>query len=139
MEEQNLALESTAVNVEVMKTMGYAAKAMKSVHNNMDVTQIENLVDDIKEQQQIAEDISHAISSPATLGTDVDDDELLKELEEMQLEDLDKELLETKTTTEPEVVLPEVPTAPLVQSTSKGKKKAKDEDAELAELANWAS
>jgi len=139
LEEQNLALESTAVNVEVMKTMGYAAKAMKSVHNNMDVTQIENLVDDIKEQQQIAEDISHAISSPATFGTDVDDDELLKELEEMQLEDLDKELLDTKTTTEPEVVLPEVPTAPLVQSTSKGKKKAKDEDAELAELANWAS
>ena len=139
-EFQKEALENAGTNAEVMKVMGYAAKAMKAAHNNMDIDQVEDLMDEVKEQQQIAEEISNAISSPVSFGQDVDDDELLKELEDMEQEELDKVLLETGPSPSRTTALPDVPSAPLesVASSSKSKKKTEEED-ELAELAQWAN
>ena len=51
------------------------------------------MMDDIAEQQDVAREISDAISNPVAFGQDVDEDELLKELEELEQEELDKELL----------------------------------------------
>lgn len=58
--------------------MGTAAQALKGAHNNMDIDKVEDLMDDVREQQQIAEEISNVISNPIGFGQDVDDDELLK-------------------------------------------------------------
>ena len=62
-------------------------------------------MDEVREQQQIADEISQVISNPIGFGQEVDEDDLLKELEEMEQEELDKQLLDTT----PEH-LPEVPT-----------------------------
>lgn len=142
-EFQKEALENAGTNAEVMKVMGYAAKAMKSAHNNMDIDQVEDLMDEVKEQQQIAEEISNAISAPVMFGQDVDDDELMKELEDMEQQELDTVLLETgPTPTRTTDALPDVPSSPLesvaTASTSKSKKKTEEED-ELAELEKWAN
>lgn len=141
--------------------MGVAAKAMKQAHGNMDRDEVEDLMDDIREQQQVADEISQAISNPIGFGQDVDEDELLKELEDMEQEELDKQLLETVSPT-PAAKLPEVPTGTLSPtpaprmlysccvmschvmliiifcSTGSKNKKEEDED-ELAELAQWAN
>lgn len=53
--------------------MGDAAKALKSVHKNMDVDDVHNLMDDVAEQQEIANEISEAISNPVGFGQDVDE------------------------------------------------------------------
>lgn len=80
--------------------MGHAAKALKQTHNNMDIDkvwnlnsfsnepivektcfiycQVEDLMDEVREQQQIAEEISNVISNPIAFGQDVDEDDLLK-------------------------------------------------------------
>ena len=63
-EMQRETLESAANNTEVLKVMGLAAKAMKKAHNNLDVDQIEDMMDDIQEQQETATLISDAISNP---------------------------------------------------------------------------
>ena len=63
-EMQRETLESAANNTEVLKVMGVAAKAMKKAHNNLDVDQIEDMMDDIQEQQETATLISDAISNP---------------------------------------------------------------------------
>ena len=63
-EMQREALESAANNTEVLKVMGVAAQAMKKAHNNLDVDQIEDMMDDIQEQQETATLISEAISNP---------------------------------------------------------------------------
>lgn len=47
-------------------------------------------MDDIAEQHDIANEISNAISSPVGFGEDIDEDELNKELEELEEEELDK-------------------------------------------------
>lgn len=62
-------------------------------------------MDEVREQQQIAEEISNVISNPIAFGQDVDEDELMKELEEMEQEELDRVLLDT----EPVATLPAVP------------------------------
>lgn len=116
-EYQREALENANTNTEVLKIMGGAAKALKAAHNNMDVDKVEDLMDEVREQQQIAEEISNVISNPIAFGQEVDEDELMKELEELEQEELDKQLLETG---EPAETLPEVPTAELPSKT-KGK------------------
>jgi len=140
-EFQREALENANTNTEVLKIMGVAAQALKGAHNNMDADKVEDLMDEVKEQQQIAEEISSVISNPIGFGQDLDEDELLKELEEMEQEDVDKELLDI-----PEVALPDVPVgepevaASSQPSTSKAaKSKDKDLEDELNELAAWAT
>jgi len=150
-EFQKEALENAGTNAEVMKVMSYAAKAMKSAHNNMDIDQVEDLMDEVKEQQQIADEISSAISNPVAFGQDVDEDELMKELEDIEQEELDKVLLETgpSPAKEPLVELPAAPSSTLspartaeaaaASSSSSRTKASKEEEDELAELAKWAN
>lgn len=55
-------------------------------------------MDDIAEQQDVAKEISEAISNPVAFGQDVDEDELEKELEELEQEELEKHLIEVDPT-----------------------------------------
>lgn len=41
-------------------------------------------MEDIAEQQEVANEIAEAISNPVGFGQDLDEDELLKELEELE-------------------------------------------------------
>ncbi|KAF6087647.1 charged multivesicular body protein 4B [Phyllostomus discolor] len=106
-EFQREALENANTNTEVLKNMGYAAKAMKAAHDNMDIDKVDELMQDIADQQELAEEISTAISKPVGFGEEFDEDELMAELEELEQEELDKNLLEISG---PETVpLPNVP------------------------------
>ena len=50
-------------------------------------------MDDIADQKDIADEISQAITSPIGGGIEIDDDDLLKELEEMEQQVLDEKLV----------------------------------------------
>jgi len=133
-EFQREALENASTNTEVLKVMGDAAKALKGAHKNMDIDDVHNLMDDVAEQQEIANEISEAISNPVGFGQDVDEDDLMAELEELEQEDLDSQLLEVGGPATED--LPSVPTA---EPVAPSRPKAKAEDDEMAELAAWAS
>ncbi|RWS06490.1 charged multivesicular body protein 4b-like protein [Dinothrombium tinctorium] len=140
-EYQREALENANTNAEVLKIMGFAAKALKQSHNNMDIDSVEDLMDEIKEQNQIADEIQQVISNPIGFDRDVDEDELMKELEEMDQEELDNKLLNVERVP----VLPEVPNEEPEKTAAKGavggssKKAAKEEDDDMRELEAWAS
>ena len=53
--------------------MGYAAKAMKAAHDNMDIDKVDELMQDIADQQELAEEISTAISKPVGFGEEFDE------------------------------------------------------------------
>jgi charged multivesicular body protein 4 len=93
LEYQRESLENANTNTEVLKTMGLAAKAFKSAHLELDVDKVQDLKDEIAEQQELANEISTVISSPIGLDAQLDDEELLKELEELEQETLDDQLL----------------------------------------------
>uniref|UniRef100_A0A0K8TT00 Charged multivesicular body protein 4b n=1 Tax=Tabanus bromius TaxID=304241 RepID=A0A0K8TT00_TABBR len=143
-EMQREALESANTNTAVLTTMKNAADALKSAHKNMDVDQVHDMMDDIAEQQDVAKEISDAISNPVAFGEDVDDEELERELEELEQEELDKELLGVAG---PSADLPEVPTEELKEKAKEKKKAAptsatKEDDLtndpDMKELLAWA-
>lgn len=136
-EFQREALENANTNTEVLKIMGLAAKALKNAHENMDVDKVHDLMDEVQEQQEIANEISEAISNPVGFGTDVDEDELLEELESLEQEELDEKLIDVAGPATEN--LPEVPTAEPARVPAAKAKVAVEEDPEMMELAKWAS
>nr|XP_046240944.1 charged multivesicular body protein 4b [Scatophagus argus] len=134
-EFQREALENANTNTEVLKNMGFAAKAMKSAHANMDIDKVDDLMADITEQQELAQEISDVISRPVGFGEDYDEDELMAELEELEQEELDRNLLEIEGTED--VPLPSVPSTSLPSRPAK-KKEEEDED-DMADLEAWAA
>lgn len=129
-EFQREALENSHTNTEVLKNMGYAAKAMKAVHENMDLDKIDSLMQDITEQQEVAQEISDAISRPVGFGEEFEEDELLAELEELEQEELNRHMENVR--------LPSVPSTSLPSRPASSRKRAEDED-DLKHLAAWAS
>ncbi|XP_034950053.1 charged multivesicular body protein 4b [Chelonus insularis] len=133
-EMQREALEGANTSTTVLQTMKNAADALKAAHN-MDVDQIHDMMEDIAEQQDIAKEISDAISNPIAFGQDIDEDELEKELEELEQQRLDEELLSINNP------LPEIPDAIVTPVAPPKKTKAKpvEDDEDLKQLEAWAS
>ncbi|XP_029991186.1 charged multivesicular body protein 4b-like [Sphaeramia orbicularis] len=132
-EFQREALENANTNTEVLKNMGVAAQAMKAAHQNMDIDKVDDLMAEITEQQEVAQEISDVISKPIGFGEEYDEDELMAELEELEQEELDKGLLEI----EGDVPLPSVPSTSLPSRPAK--KKEEDDEDDMADLAAWAN
>merc|ERR1711963_268757 len=126
-EAQREALEGANTNTAVLQTMNDAAKAMKKAHADMNVDEARDMMDDIAEQQDVAKEISEAISSPVAFGQDFDEDELERQAE------LEKQLLDIEPAKLPDVPAAEPPAA------AKAKPQKEEEDPDMAELAAWAS
>jgi len=138
-EMQREALENANTNTEVLTTMGYAAKALKNAHQQLDVDDVQDLMDDISEQTEVANEISEAISTNVGFGDDIDEDELEAELEELEQEDLDEAMLGIdKTPAIPDAGLEDLPSVPTATPASKKPAAAADDD-DMAQLAAWAS
>ena len=65
LENQCLSLESASVNIEVFKTVEQGTKAMKAIRGNIDADRVDDLMDDMAEEKDTADQISNAISRPA--------------------------------------------------------------------------
>merc|ERR1712032_1027077 len=130
-EMQREALEGANTNTAVLTTMNDAAKALKKANNELDVDKVHDMMDDIAEQQDVAKEISEAISNPVAFGQEFDEDEL-----EAEQDALGKQMLDIG----PSVGLPDVPTAepPRPAAAAKAPRK-EEEDPDMAELAAWAS
>jgi charged multivesicular body protein 4 len=139
-QHQKDSLENAAVNAEVLQVLGSSAKALKGAHNNMDVDNVHDLMDEIEEQQQVARELADALSKPAGIGDDLDDDDLMKELEEMEEADLNKQLLNVGPAPADTLVsqLPTAPTDYLPAAPQKHATKKKEDD-DLADLEAWAT
>lgn len=133
-EMQREALEGANTNTAVLTTMRQAADALKLANNHLDVDKVHDMMDDIAEQQDVAKEISEAISNPVAFGQDVDEDELEKELEELEQEELEKHLIEIDPTKDQ---LPAVPQDEVVKPSRAKKEKEIDDD--MKELEAWAS
>ena len=99
-----------------------------------DVDKVHDLMEDIQEQQDVSREISDLISNPAGFRSEIDDEELLQELEELEQEEIADRLLEVPSSDSIADDLPTVPSARPVAA-----KKKSEQDDELAELAQWAS
>jgi len=84
-------LESAKINQETMLAMKKAADALKTIHGDLSIDKVDKTMADIQEQTQLAAEIQDQISS-GPLGADLDEDELRKELEDLEQDKLNEML-----------------------------------------------
>lgn len=122
-ETQIMVIENASTNLSTLKAMKTGASALSNIHGKMNIDKVEDTMDDIREQMDIANEISDAIAQPLDYGNVIDEDELNDELENLEQEQLDYSLLESgKLDKIPS--MPNAPTDPIKD----------DEEKELEEL-----
>ena len=93
LELQLMAIENATLNLETMEAMRQGSMAIKALHGAVSVERVDETMEEIREQMEVAQEISEAIASPlgaGGIGMVVDEDELDAELEALQQEELDK-------------------------------------------------
>jgi len=124
LEAQVTTLESASFNAETMAAMKKAAGALKDIHKGLSIEDVDKTVAEIQDRMRDADEVAEAISSTNYSGVEIDQDELQKELEELEQQQLDDVLAGAEHTP---VHLPGAPKA-LPQ------KQAVEEDDEETEL-----
>lgn len=89
LETQILAIEAATTNFAVLNSMTDGAQALRQLNRNMDVDQVEETMDEIREQMQTHEEIAQAIATP--IGNDlIDEAGLDEELDALVAEEEDE-------------------------------------------------
>jgi charged multivesicular body protein 4A/B len=132
LETQVINLESAASTAATYKAMESGAKTMKKMRTEVGLEKVDDIMDEIREEMELANEINQAIAQPVD-GVLTDEDELLEELNALETLDLEAELLAppTKSTT---MSLPSVPNAKLPTLAQKEADDLKELEAELAGL-----
>merc|ERR1712176_528664 len=130
LETQVMNLESAAQNIETVKTMKQGTTTMQKIRTDIGIDDVDNVMDDIKQEMEMAQEINDAIGQPVDpLLTD--DDELLEELNALEASDLETQLLAPPTKTSlDELSLPTVPDTKLPAVSNKEDEDLKKLEAE---------
>lgn len=138
LEQQLFSIETANLNLETMRAMKQGAKAMKTMHNGLDIDKVDETMDEVREQVELGEEISDAISRPMYTGVnEVDDDELDEELDALAHENKVKEPevpVSRPAVSEPAgkdaVSLPNAPSSKIEPSRTEAKKQEEEEEEE---------
>ncbi len=127
LETQVMNLESAAQNAATFQAMNAGKTAMSDIRTNVGIDRVDDLMDEIKEEMEMADEISNALAQPVDPLL-ADEDELLAELQELEAADVEDELLQPAKGNV--VSLPSVPTAKLPAIPNA----TREEEAELKKL-----
>jgi charged multivesicular body protein 4 len=118
LEETVMTLESASINAEIVTSHQIASNALKNVHSNMSIDQVDRVADDLQEQMDIANEIGDAIAQPMGQMAGLDEDELNEELELLEQEMLDESLLSVNDSKISEIPAANVPARQPAVATS---------------------
>lgn len=90
-EVQIMALENAASNKDLLSAMQGAGSALRASIQESDVENVSEVMDNITDSIQLADELSDAMAQP--IGPVMDEDELTAELEQLESEMLDDDLL----------------------------------------------
>merc|ERR1740123_1115707 len=82
LEFQIMALEDAMINKQTLESMQSAKSAMTATMNEHDIDAVDEVMEDLNEQMEMAQEINEAMSQP--LGPVMDDEELEAELAEIE-------------------------------------------------------
>ena len=132
LETQVINLESASQNAETFKAMSAGKTAMQKIRDDVGIEKVDDLMDDIREEMEMANEISDAIAQPVD-PLAADEDDLLAELEQMGADDLEAELLKAPAAKN-DVLLPDVPDSKLPTLNDAEAEEMRKLEAELAGL-----
>ena len=73
-------MENAQSNTQIIQNMDYAAKALKKAHNGLDVDKVDDLMADIQEQQDVAQEIADAIAKPMGFQVNIGSSHIFRRL-----------------------------------------------------------
>jgi len=123
------SIESANINKETLDAMRNASKAIQNIHGGLTVDQVEQTMEDLREQHAVGEEIAEALTQGAQTSG-VDEDELDEELAELQQEALDERMLKTGSVPVHDQIQ-RMPNAPTKNTPTA---EEEDEEAELRKL-----
>ncbi|EED23896.1 SNF7 family protein [Talaromyces stipitatus ATCC 10500] len=130
LEQQVYSIETANINQETLYAMDSAGNAMKRMHTGLTMEKVDSMMETLREQQALADDIAQVITT-TPFGEQVDDDELESELADLEQETIDERMLKTGTVPVSDQ-LNRLPAA--ANGELKGKAKQTEEEDEEAEL-----
>ena len=92
LEEQVITLEGSKTTAETFSALKSGAGAMKQLHRDTNIDDVDKVMDDINEQSEKMRQVQEALGQPVGYSADLDEDELDAELAELEAEDLEQEL-----------------------------------------------
>lgn len=118
LEQQVLALETSAMNMQTFAAMNEGRQAMRQARGNMDADTVGETLDDIRDEIAENNEISSVIGAPLEDAA-MEDEELLAELNEFEQLEIEEKLLSTPSVpvSEPTTAAADLPDLP-VQPTS---------------------
>lgn len=124
LETQIMNLESASQNAETFQAMNAGKNAMQKIRTDIGIEKVDDIMDDIREEMELANEINNAIAQPVDPLL-ADEDELLVELQDIVLKDKVNNSVKTKYHSD--IGLPYVPNSqfPVLQ---------KEEEEELKKL-----
>jgi len=128
-ERESGSIESANINKEPLDAMRNASKAIQNIHGGLTVDQVEQTMEDLREQHAVGEEIAEALTQGAQTSG-VDEDELDEELAELQQEALDERMLKTGSVPVHDQIQ-RMPNAPTKNTPTA---EEEDEEAELRKL-----
>ncbi|KAI4186535.1 MAG: hypothetical protein L6R41_003409 [Letrouitia leprolyta] len=130
LEQQIYSIESANINQETLAAMKNAGAAMKTIHGKMTMEDVDQTMEQLREQHELTQEIGNAITS-MPITEPIDEDELENELADMEQEKLNERMLDPGTVPVADNV-GKMPNA--VQGEGKSKAQAVEEDDEEEEL-----
>jgi charged multivesicular body protein 4 len=98
LETQCIHLESATGTAQAFSAMSAGTKTMKKIHQTVGIDQVDEVMMDIQDEMQMAEEINNAIgqSIDPAMGM-LDDDDLMKELQQLDCDDLEQQMNKAET------------------------------------------
>jgi charged multivesicular body protein 4A/B len=132
LETQVINLESAQQNAQTFQALKQGNTAMQGIRQEVGLEAVDDMMDEIKEEMEMAQEINNAIAQPVDpLMTD--EDELLEELNMLETADLEAELLKPPPTMQ-QLSMPDVPDSKLPVLAQKEADDLRALEAELAGL-----
>jgi charged multivesicular body protein 4 len=129
LETQVINLESAAQNTATFEAMKTGTQTMKKIRNDVGIEKVDDIMDEMKEEMELAQEVNNAIAQPVD-PLMADEDELMAELQALETSDLEAELLKPPAKqVHDDLALPTVPTNKMPTPSL-----AKEEEDELKKL-----
>ena len=137
--DQKIMLEGAKATTETVAAMRSGAQAMKKLQKETNIDDVDKTMEEITEQTENLRQINDALGQPIGFAAEIDEDDLDAELQELEAEELDRQLMEPaipppSARAEPDVGLdlPTVPTGGVATAASTEEDELRALEAELA-------
>ena len=83
LETQVINLESASQNAQTFQVMQQGTNTMKKIRTDVGINDVDDVMDDIREEMDMASELNNAFTQPLDSLGMADDDDLLAELDEL--------------------------------------------------------